>query len=188
MPDSVAFGLTLPQLQVILQSISSLAIAGGFFYAAVQFRQARQAAHVTNFIRLVELQNQLRRMRVDNPALARVHPRDIEHLSTDQEIREYFLNLMQLGVFEIAWFSYKHGQIPKDYFLSWERRMSALQEEESFQQMIDNPSMKIMHDEFQRYVMSKMPPRQSSGATRSGSPPPAGGAPSGSDAPSATRA
>jgi hypothetical protein len=59
---------------------------------------------------------------------------------------------MQLSLFEIAWYAHKHGQLPDDYFRSWVSRMWEVAQEESFRRMIDNPSMKILHDEFDLYV------------------------------------
>ncbi len=58
-------------------------------------------------------------MRVDDPSLASVYQHDVQGMSSDREIREYFMNLMQLSVFEIVWFSHKHGQLPDDYYQSW---------------------------------------------------------------------
>lgn len=145
--------LELQTLQVILQSISSFAIAGGFIYTAVQFRNWRRAAHVANFTKLVELQMQLRRMRVDEPGLARIYKHDVQDLRSDQEIREHFMNLMQLSVYEIVWFSFKQGQLPRDYFESWEKRMREIIAEPTFRKMMTGPSMKILHDEFQRYIL-----------------------------------
>ena len=139
-------------LQIILQALSSFAIAGGLIFTAVQFRQARKAQVVANFSKLVELQYQLRRIRVDHPDLASVHQHDIENLHSEREIQEYFLNLMQLSLFEIAWYAHKQGQLPDDYFESWTSRMRQVAQEKSFRRMIDNPSMKIMHDEFDEFV------------------------------------
>lgn len=143
---------TLQTAQIVLQALSSFAIAGGLIFTAVQFRQARKAQLVANFSKLVELQSQLRYLRVENPSLASVSPRDVEHLKSDREIQEYFLNLIQLSLFEIAWYAHKHGQIPPDYFQSWTTRMWQVAQERSFRSMIDNPSMKILHDEFDRYI------------------------------------
>jgi hypothetical protein len=139
-------------LPVLLQALSSFAIAGGLIFTAVQFRAARKAQHVANFSKLVELQMQLRRMRVEDPRLAYVYQDDVKDLHDDDEIRAYFLNLMQLSVFEIVWFSHKHGQLPEDYYQSWLKRMLVVEREESFRKMIANPSMKILHDEFQQMV------------------------------------
>ena len=143
---------TLQIVQIVLQALSSFAIAGGLIFTAVQFRQARKAQLVANFSKLVELQYQLRRIRVDQPSLASVNPQDVQNLHSEREIQEYFLNLMQLSLFEIAWYAYKHGQLPHDYFNSWASRMWEVAQGESFRRMIENPSMKIMHDQFDKYV------------------------------------
>jgi hypothetical protein len=154
---------TLQLLQITLQALSSFAIAGGLLFAAIQFRHARKAQLVANFSKLVELQYQLRHLRVQDPSLASVHKDDVKHLHSDREIKEYFLNLMQLSLFEIAWYAHQHGQLPTDYFHSWAKRMWEVGQEESFRRMIDNPSMKIMHDEFESYVRALLrapaPPR-----------------------------
>ena len=139
-------------LRTTLQALSAFAIAGGLIYTAVQFRHARKAQLVANFSKLVELQYQLRQMRVMHPELAGVHKHDVELLKSDREVQEYFLNLMQLSLFEIAWFAHKHAQIPDDYFHSWAKRMWQVGQEESFKRMISNPAMKIMHDDFDTYL------------------------------------
>src|SRR5688500_17806556 len=113
-------------VQITLQALSSLAIAGGLIYAAVQFRSTRKAQLVANFSKLVELQYRLRELRVMNPALASVHAHDVEHLHSEREIQEYFLNLMQLSLFEIAWYAHDHRQLSAEYFNSWERRTPEL--------------------------------------------------------------
>ncbi len=143
---------TVQILQITLQALSSFAIAGGLLFTAIQFRQARKAQLVANFSKLVELQYQLRQIRVQTPSLASVHQHDVENLHSEREIQEYFLNLMQLSLFEIAWYAHKHGQLPPDYFHSWAKRMWQVGQEQSFRRMIQNPSMKIMHDEFDEYV------------------------------------
>ena len=143
---------TLQIVQIVLQALSSFAIAGGLIFTAVQFKQARKAQLVANFSKLVELQYQLRRIRVDHPSLASVNPQDVQDLHSDRDIQEYFLNLMQLSLFEIAWYAHEHGQLPDDYFNSWATRMWQVGQEPSFRRMIDNPSMKIMHDAFDQYV------------------------------------
>ena len=145
-------------LQITLQALSAFAIAGGLLYTAIQFRQAQRAQQVANFQKLVELQYGLRKMRVDNPSLASVHKLDVEHLHSEREIQEYFLNLMQLSLFEIAWYAHQHGQLPDDYFQSWEKRMQQVAQEKSFRAMIDTPAMKIMHDDFETYVRALLRP------------------------------
>lgn len=150
--------MTLQELQVTFQALSSFAIAGGLLFTAVQFRSYRRAQHFANFTKLVEAQMHLREMRVSDPTLASVYRHDVQY-ATDEEgkvgergIREYFFNLMQLSVFEIVWFGYQHGQLPKDYFDSWESRVRDIVREESFRRMWYSPSMKIMHDDFHAYM------------------------------------
>jgi hypothetical protein len=144
--------LTLEIIKITLQGVTSTCIAGSFIYGAVQFRNYKRAQHVANFIQLVKMQMDLRKMRVDSPDLARVFRNDVKDLPTDKEIREYFFVLMQLSVFEIAWYSHKHGQLTDDYFQSWKTRMAEIESEPSFQRMFNNPAMKILHDDFQAYI------------------------------------
>jgi hypothetical protein len=141
---------TLQVVQVTLQALSSFAIAAGLIYTAIQFGNARKAQLVANFSKLVELQYQLRRLRVDNPSLA--SEGDTVHLHSDHEIQVYYVNLMQLSLFEIAWYAHKHGQLPDDYFHSWQTRIWDVAQEPAFRAMLDNPAMKIMHDEFASFV------------------------------------
>jgi hypothetical protein len=63
---------------------------------------------------------------------------------------------MQLSIFELVWFSHREGQLPDDYYRSWVKRMQAIEREESFQKMINNPSMKFMHDEFHEHLLDLM--------------------------------
>jgi hypothetical protein len=144
--------MTLQEIQVSFQALSSVCIAGSFIYGAIQFRNLKKAQHVANYTRLVEMQMALRRMRVDDPSLATVFRHDVEGLASDHDIREYFFALMQLSVFEIVWFSHKNGGIPDDYYDSWSERMKAIALEPSFQRMFKNPAMKILHDDFQKYI------------------------------------
>ena len=76
----------------------------------------------------------------------------MEYLHSDREIQEYFLNLIQLSLFEIAWYAHEQGQLSDDYFNSWANRMWEIGQEKSFRGVLDNPAMKIMHDEFDAYV------------------------------------
>jgi hypothetical protein len=144
--------VNLQLVQIILQALTSFAIAGGLIFTAIEFRNARKAQLVANFSKLVELQAQLRYRRVENPSLASVSTSDVANLKSEREIQEYFLNLIQLSLFEIAWYAHKHGQLPADYFQSWTSRMWQVAQEKSFRSMIDNPSMKILHDEFDAYM------------------------------------
>ena len=143
---------TLQIVQITLQALTSFAIAGGLIFTAIEFRNARKAQLVANFSKLVELQSQLRYLRVEQPSLASVSPGDVEHLNSDREIQEYFLSLIQLSIFEIAWYAHQHGQLPDDYFNSWTTRMREVAQEKSFRSMLENPAMKIMHDDFDRYM------------------------------------
>lgn len=144
--------MTIQDALPYLQSISSICIAGGFLYSALQFRTYRRAQHVANFTKLVELQMHLREMRVHDPELAKVYRDDVEDLTSAKDVREYFFNLMQVSVYEIVWFSNREGQLPDDYFRGWEARMRSIAAEPSFRKMVRNPSMKFMHDEFARHV------------------------------------
>jgi hypothetical protein len=94
----------------------------------------------------------LRKMRVENPSLARVYLHDSQELQTDQEIREYFLNLMQLSVFEVVWFAHELDQVPDGYYRSWVENMKAIQRETSYKKVISSPAMKLFHDEFMRVL------------------------------------
>lgn len=89
---------------------------------------------------------------MEHPELASVHRGDVEHLHSEREVQDHFLNLMQLSLFEIAWYAHEQGQLPEDYFNSWEKRMWQIGKEASFQRMIESPAMKIMHDDFDTYV------------------------------------
>jgi hypothetical protein len=144
--------MTLPEVAIVVQSITAISVAGSLVFAAYQFRNLRRAQHVANFTKMVELQMHLREMRVDDPHLARTYSHDVEFLAGDKDVREYFFNLMQLSVYEIVWFSYREGQLPESYYRSWEKRMRAIAAEPSFRRMVSNPSMKIHHDEFQEYI------------------------------------
>lgn len=144
--------MTLQTIQVFFQALSSLAIAGGLIYTAVQLHRSRKAQHFANFTKLVEMQMHLREMRVSDPSLASVYRHDVDAAGSERGVREYFFNLMQLSVFEIVWFGHKQGQVPEDYYRSWESRMRDIVAEQSFRKMMSANSMKIMHDEFQEYM------------------------------------
>lgn len=144
---------TVSDILPILQCLSAMAIAGSFIFTAIQFRNYRRAVHVANFTKMVELQMHLREMRVRDPDIASVYRHDVRDLMTEREIREYFFNLMQLSVYEIVWFSHKSGQLPEDYYQSWEQRMRDIASEVTFRKMLANPAMKIMHDGFYQYIL-----------------------------------
>lgn len=143
-------------VRTILQLIASVALVSSVVYGAIQLRNWHRTQQVANFSKLVELQMQLRRMRVERPDLADVHQHDMDDLATPKDVQNFFLNLMQLSVFEIAWFSHQMGQLSDDYFRSWERRMRVIKTEKSFQRMWAKPSMKILHDDFEAYMRGIM--------------------------------
>ena len=143
---------TIQIVQITLQALSAFAIAAGVLYTAVQLRQARKSQVVANFAKLVELQYDLRKLRVEHPSLAAAHKHDVEHLHSDHEIQAYYLSLMQLSLFEIAWYAHQQGQLPDPYFHSWAKRMWQLGRDEAFRRMLENPSMKILDDDFDAYV------------------------------------
>ncbi|MFO0831004.1 MAG: DUF6082 family protein [Phycisphaerales bacterium] len=144
--------MSIAEIVPFFQAGGSLAIAGGLLFTAVQFRHHQRALRVANFTKMVELQMHLREMRVRDPDLADVYRDDVRDLSSDRDIREYFFNLMQVSVYEIVWYSYREGVLPADYYHSWERRMRVIAAEPSFRKMVRGRSMKIMHDDFQRYI------------------------------------
>ena len=142
-------------LQMLFQAVSALAVVGGFVYAALQFRGWRTAQYVANFTTLVEFQLQLRKMVVDDPTLA---PVGLALPAEDQgeATRGHFYNLMQLSVFEIAWFSHQHGQLPEDYFASWIANMAAITKRPAFRTMWRSDRTKILHEGFRQYMEQVM--------------------------------
>jgi hypothetical protein len=138
-------------LQVIVQAIPVLAAAGGLIYAGLQFRGWQITQYVSNFTKLVELQLQLRKMIVDDPALAPTSsvtpPRDAA-----EEMRRYYYALMQVSVFEIAWYTHKKGQLTDDYFASWEAAILSMAKYPVFRAMWRTDRTKIMHVGFRQYV------------------------------------
>ena len=110
-------------IQLVAQAISTLAVAVGLIYAALQFRGWRTAPYVTNFTELVKLQLELRKMVVDDPALARPGL-GFSAETPPENIRSDFYNLMQLSLFEIAWFGHLKRQLTDDYFNSWITNMA----------------------------------------------------------------
>src|SRR5262245_50832863 len=138
-------------LQVVLQVVSVLAVAGGLVYAALQFRGWRTAQYVSNFTKLVELQLELRKMVVDAPTLATLGA-GIPPGTMPDEIRGTFYNLMQVSLFEIAWFSHQHGQLPRDYFASWVENMAVVIRRSAFRAMWEGDGTKMMHDGFRHYM------------------------------------
>lgn len=154
--------MSLQDAQLVLQALSSAALVLGAIFAVVNLRESRKTQYVANFTRLIELQMRLRQMRVEDPTLARVYAHDAEHLPSEREVREYFLNLMQLSVFEVVWFAHQLGQVPDDYYQSWVENMRAIEGEASFKKVLDSPSMKLFHEEFLRVLAQREPARTAS--------------------------
>lgn len=139
-------------LHEIVTAIPLLAAAGGLVYAALQFRGWRTSQYVSNFTKLIELQLQIRKMVVDDPSLG---PEGIPR----EEMRRYYYSLIQLSVFEIAWYSHKYGQLTDDYFASWEVNMSSIAKRPEFRAMWQSDRTKIVHDGFRKYMDTLMQER-----------------------------
>jgi hypothetical protein len=108
-------------------------VTGGLVYTALQFRGWRATQYVANFTKLVALQLQLRKMVVDDPALATLA--GVAPGTTPDEIRGNYYNLMQVSLFEIAWFSHRHDQLTRDYCASWEANMAPITQRPAFRTM-----------------------------------------------------
>ena len=137
--------------RVVLQTVTAFAYAGTVIYAALQFRSWQAGQRVANFSKLVELQLQLRSMNVNDPTLAAIDPYFVPGATPD-EVRGYFYNLMQLSLFEIAWFSHKHRQLDEGYFQSWVSNMTSVVMRPSFRSMWQSDRTKILDNRFRAYV------------------------------------
>lgn len=140
-------------LHFLVQTVSLLGVAGGLLYTGVQLRNSRNAQYVTNFTKLVELQLQLRKMIVDDPTLATVSLGPGIEISVD-DIRGDYYNLMQVSLFEIAWFSHRHGQLTDDYFKTWAAYMMTVAQRPAFRDMWKIDRTKILHNRFHKYMDS----------------------------------
>jgi hypothetical protein len=141
--------------QLMVQATSILALTGGLIYAALQFRGWRTAQYVTNFTELVKLQLELRKMVVDDPTLA-IPGLGVPPGTRPEDIRSDFYNLMQLSLFEIAWFSHSKGQLTDNYFKSWVTNMAEVALRPAFHAMWQSNGTKIMHDGFRQYMNTFM--------------------------------
>jgi len=133
--------------------MSTLGVAGGLVYAGLQLRGWRDAQYVVNFTKLVELQLQLRKMLVDDPTLA-FQGLGLPPDTPPKDIRGDYYNLMQLSLFEIAWFTHLHRQLTDDYFDSWVDSMSEVVQRPAFKEMWRREQLKIMHRGFRDYMNS----------------------------------
>ena len=136
---------------LFVQTVSLLGVAGGLVYTGVQLHNWRNAQYVTNFTKLVELQMQLRKMVVDDPTLAAASLGPGIEISSE-EIRGDFYNLMQVSLFEIAWFSHRHGQLTEDYFKTWTVYVKTVAERPAFREMWKIDRTKILHERFRDYM------------------------------------
>lgn len=143
--------MNLPLLHAMLIAIPLLMAAGGLVYAAMQFRGWKASQYVANFTKLVELQLQLRKMVVDDPTLAPTGATKAAR-SPAEEMRSYYYALMQMSVFEIAWFAHEQGQLTDDYFASWQAYMAAMAKYPAFRAMWQTDRATILHDGFREYV------------------------------------
>ena len=139
-------------LHEIVQAIPVLSAAGGLLFTGWQLRGWRAQQYVTNFTKLIELQLQIRQMYINDPTLA---PDGIPA----EQTRPYFFNLIQLSLFEIAWYSHKYGQLTDDYFASWEASMVSIARRPSFRAMWQSEQTKILHDGFRKYMETLMQER-----------------------------
>jgi hypothetical protein len=138
-------------LHVIIIAVPLLVAAAGLVYAAMQFRGWLASQYVANFTKLVELQLQLRKMVVDDPTLAPAGTTKVARTPAE-EMRSYYYALMQMSVFEIAWFAHKQGQLTDDYFASWEAYIAAMAKYPAFRAMWQTDRTTILHDGFREYV------------------------------------
>ena len=141
--------------QVVVRAISTLAVAGGLIYAALQFRGWRTTQYATNFTELVKLQLELRKMVVDDPALATAGL-GLPAETPPENIRSDYYNLMQLSLFEIACFSHLNSQLTGDYFNSWATYMAEVAQRPAFRAMWQSHRAKIIHDGFRQYMNTFM--------------------------------
>ena len=141
--------------EIAVQAVSTLGVAGGLAYAGLQLRGWRDAQYVANFTKLVELQLQLRKMLVDDPTLA-LQGLGMPPDTPPKDIRADYYNLMQLSLFEIAWFTHLHSQLTDDYFNSWVDSMAEVVQRPAFREMWRREQLKIMHSGFRDYMNKVM--------------------------------
>src|SRR5262249_30762577 len=90
------------------------------------------------------------KMVVDDPALATLA--GVAPATTPDETRGTFYNLMQVSLFEIAWFSHERGQLPDDYFASWVENMVGVTRRSAFRAMWEGDGTKILHAGSRHYM------------------------------------
>ena len=92
-------------------------------------------------------------MVVDEPSLARANLGSGIEFPADA-IRVGYYNLMQVSLFEIAWFSHRHGELTKDYFETWTAYMKAVAQRPTFREMWALDRSAILHNRFRKYMDS----------------------------------
>lgn len=149
-------------LHVVLQALSALAVTGAMIFTGLQFRGWRTAQHVANFTRLVELQLELRKMLVEDPTLA-VAGADVPPGMEPDKIRGHFYNLMQVSLFEIAWFIHQRGQLPHEHFASWAMSMAEVARRPAFQAMWLSDRAKLLDGSFRQYMTALLTDSENNG-------------------------
>src|SRR5882724_9241101 len=94
---------------------------------------------------------ELRKMVMDDPSLASASLGPGIEISPE-DIRGDFYNLMQVSLFEVAWFSHRHGQLTEDYFKTWADYMVTVAQRPAFRDMWQIDRTKILHDRFREYM------------------------------------
>ena len=150
------------RFHLFVQTVSLLGVAVGLIYTGVQLRNWRNAQYVTNFTKLVELQMQLRKMVVDDPSLAAAALGPGIDVPAD-DIRGDYYNLMQVSLFEIAWFNHRHGQLTEDYFKTWSAYMMTVAQRPAFRAMWKIDRTKILHNRFRDYMDAVITNAQTTG-------------------------
>ena len=112
-----------------------------------QTRQLRKAIHGSNHARMIEMLKDLRVLRINDPALAKVYSKDVEGLS-DEETRYHFFNLTVLSIMEMIYVDWKQGLITKKVWDYWLNAIRKIAREESFRKMVKRDSCKIVNPEF----------------------------------------
>ena len=83
---------------------------------------------MANFTKLIELQLRIRTIVNDNPISG---PAGVPA----EAVQNSYYSLIQLSLFEIAWYSHKYGQLTDDYFDSWEFNMASIATRSAFRAM-----------------------------------------------------
>ena len=94
-------------------------------------------------------------MLVDDPKLA-LEGLGLPPTTPPDDIRGEYYNLMQLSLFEIAWFTHQRGQLTDDYFDSWVANMEEVVQRPAFRTMWQSEREKILHSGFRDYMNNMM--------------------------------